>query len=660
MKKLTYLLFSVVLLALASCNGYLDRQSKTTMNDGNFWTSEANVRLFVNGAYHNYFVGYNATWGQQYAPGVYSSGEFSDDNTSSGKQGSTRQDVPEDNWYRTETLYWLYRYAGSPWNFGLVRKWNLFMDRLDMMFEGGKLSESAYKHWMGAARFFRGYEYSRLVTSFGDVPYYDAVVESNDFDMQFKERDPRGTVMSNVLADFEYAVENLRADDGANYLNKYIAAAFASRFMLFEGTWYNYHKGTGSAELSKTFLQASMKFAEFVMNSGKYAFDADFRSLFGSEKQVGTEAIMFRSYDASLTTHYIASYSNLDENQTGSANLSLLKAWLCQDGKPYTSSEVENVDSWRLQDMAVTRDPRFEATFWDEPQPGNTGVYCVKFIDREGPKYALDESVKKGIARPAKYGSYTNTNGFPVIRLAEVVLNWIEAKAELAYHHGGAEVVQDDINKTINAIRLRPLDETAIAKGVKQTAPLVLAELQDDPARTSSVEANTLGGVCPTPLLWEIRRERRMEFFMEQFRVNDIRRWGKLELMQGATNPDILVGGWVDFLECVDPKTYYKDGDPRQKEPAKVQKTFNLLTADQFEKLKVMTLDGTVITFDGDTDDNNNIISSNAEKMVGFRIPNNIQDRDPISERNYLEPICKDILDEYEQKGYSISQNPGW
>ena len=644
MKKLTFILFSIALLALASCNGYLDRASKTQMNDENYWSSETNIRLFVNGGYNNYFTGYNSSWSQQWAPGVYSSGEFSDERTTTGKQTSTRQAIPEDNWYRNEGTNWLYQYAGAPWNFGWVRKWNTLMDRLDMMKEDGKLTDEAYNHWMGAARFFRGMEYSRLVISFGDVPYFEEVVGSADLDSQFKARDPRTTVMSNVLADFEFAVENLRADDGANYLNKYVAAAFASRYLLFEGTWYNYHAGSGSADLAKKFLQASMNFAQMVMNSGKYAFDVDFRSLFGAEKQVGTEALMYREYSAALSiTHCIASYSNLDENQTSMANLSLLKAWICNDGKPYTSSTVENVGSWDLKDMAVTRDPRFEATFWDEPTSGGTGVYCVKFIDRVGPTYGLDAVKATGEARPAKYGSMTNTNGFPVMRLAEVVLNYIEAKAELAYHHGGAAVTQDDIDKSINAIRNRPLDEEAIAKGVKKTAPLVLAELQDDPARTSSVEANTLGGVCPTPLLWEIRRERRMEFYLEQYRVNDIRRWGKLELMQGATNPDILVGGWVDFNKT-----------------QTLQKSFNLLTASQFGVLKVQKEDGTVVVYDGVADGDGNIISDNRADMIGFRIPNNIQDRDPVTQRNYLEPICTDILDEYTQKGYPITQNPGW
>ena len=74
----------MALLALASCNGYLDRTSKTQMNDENFWTSESNLRYFVNLAYPTYFVGYNSSWGTAYIPGVR--GEISDDATKTGMQ----------------------------------------------------------------------------------------------------------------------------------------------------------------------------------------------------------------------------------------------------------------------------------------------------------------------------------------------------------------------------------------------------------------------------------------------------------------------------------------------------------------------------------------------------------------------------------------------
>ncbi len=43
-------------------------------------------------------------------------------------------------------------------------------------------------------------------------------------------------------------------------------------------------------------------------------------------------------------------------------------------------------------------------------------------------------------------------------------------------------------------------------------------------------------------LMWEIRRERRMEFVFEGFRLLDLKRWKKLNYMDYSTNPDYFLG----------------------------------------------------------------------------------------------------------------------
>lgn len=654
---------------MTSCNNFLDRSSLTTLDDQTYWSSENNVRLFVLGAYGSYFTGYSDNWGQVYAPAVYSSGEFSDDRTTSGTQSNILISLPSDNWYRAELAYrgyWLARRGSGPWNFAYIRKWNLLMDRLNTMKDGGKLSDEAYNHWMGVARFFRGWEYSRFVESFGDVPYYDHQVATDDYDDMYKDRDPRTLAMDGVKADFDYAMANVRTDDGVDNVNKYVVGVIASRCMLFEGTWYIYHKNDEAMKTcsdidahAKTYLTAARDYAQVVIDSGKFAFDTDFRTLFGTlyTTLTGTskEVILYRVYNKSIYTssqHCIASYSNGDEGQTQSGNFSTLKAWICNDGKPYANSTVANVGSWRLQDMVTTRDPRFEATFWDEPKASATGLYTEKFIDREGVTYAYN-----GKSRPAWYGSCTNENGFPCIRYAEAVLNWIEAKAELADKFGGAAVTQADLDKSINAIRNRPLDAVAIAKGVKKTAALQISNLPNDPERTSAAEKATHAGVVNSPLIWEIRRERRMEFFLEQYRVLDIRRWGKLELMQGSLNPDMMVGGWVEL--DLARKT---DSQATNLKKTLNNQGYNLLTTANVNKVSVrhiskINADGTVVL--GDRIFFN---GTNYDQMRGFLVPVNIQDREVINTdvRNYLEPICTDIITQYSDKGYTITQNPGW
>ncbi len=685
MKRLSYILMAFAVLALTGCNvnEFLNRNALTTMDDASYWTTENNVRLFVNGAYGSYFNGYSDNWGSVYAPACYSY-EMSDDRTTSGTQANILISIPSDNWYRAELGYrgyWLQRRGAGPWNFAYIRKWNLLMDRLDMMKEEGRLNDEQYRHWMGVARFFRGWEYSRFVQSFGDVPYYDHVVRTDDPDDQYKDRDPRSLVMDACLEDFNYALDNVRTNDGTDYVNKFVVGTIASRCMLFEGTWYVYHKTDDAMKTvtdidghAKKYLEAAQKFAAYVMDNGNFSFNTPSHELFGHlyTTLTGTakEVILYRTYNKTIQSsnqHCIASYAGGNgggEGQSMAGNLSTLKAWICQDGKPYSSSTVENVKSWRLQDMVVTRDARFESTFWDEPRSSATGLYVEKFIDRTGLTYGVDGAP----ACPPQYASCTNENGYPCVRYSETVLNWLEAKAELAEHFGGPSVTQSDIDKSINAIRTRPLDAQAIAKGVKQTAPLQLSWVNEsfDPERTSDPQkachSYAVTGKFVSPILWEIRRERRMEFFMEQYRVLDIRRWGQMELMLGANNPDLLVGGWVEL----------------DKSQQLTKRKYNLLVKGNVGVVSVKHVAGyndkgqlvlgDRIFFDGKFDEKNVYISGNADQMEGFLIPQNIKDRDPlnVAVRNYLEPICTDVISQYKDKAtatgkdYHITQNPGW
>lgn len=608
MKKYSIILF-LIAFGLSGCEDFLNRQPLTQMNDVNYWTNENNLRLFANGFYSNYFVGYNDTWGVDYAP--LRGYDFADDFASTGKQPSFETQAPTSRSSVAESISMMTTYAGPSWNFAWVRKANLFLERIEEM-KGSRIDEEEYKHWSAVARFFRGYEYSRLVSVFGDVPYFDHLVGDTELDLLYKDRDERTTVMDQVYEDFEYALANMRLSDGnSQYLNRYIAAGFISRLMLFEGTWQKYH--LSNSEKAKQYLEQAVRAADLVMASGKWSFGSDFRALFGSENLNGNaEVIMVRNYDAGLgVTHHLASYSNATEGQAMAANLNLAKSFICNDGQPYQLSSVANADQLDIANMIATRDPRFEATFLDEPKKESaTLLYAAKFIDRKGPTYY-------GSSYPSQYGSNTNTNDAPVMRLGEVVLNWIEAKAELATL-GGAAVTQADLDASINAIRSRPLDAVAIAKGIEKTAPLLLGAIPDDPDRDADV----------SPLLWEIRRERRMEFVFEHSRLLDIKRWKKIDYMNGMTNPDILLGLWINF------QTEFPEW----------------LISSKVNKLKVQKADGTIVTYNG----------SNGAEMVGYYVPENISNRDPFTERVYLAPVGDAQISEYADKGYALSQTPGW
>ncbi len=609
---------SLLILFFTGCDDILDRPQLTDQNDDIYWTNEEKLRLYANGFYPTHFVGYNVGWATDAS--IYLTYLFSDDAVNYGTQTQFELSVPTSRGTATSTatyIPWLDKYTGPNWNFSWIRKSNIMIDRIENRM-GDILTEEAYNHWMGIARFFRAMDYAGLVTVFGDVPYYDHEVSDINYDDLYKPRTPRSEVMDAVYEDWVYAMGNVRLNDGDLLVNRYVVAGYVSRLALFEGTWQKYHNG--DTERAKKFLNLAVTAAEMIRTSGRYDIVTDFRSLFGSNDLSGNkDCIFYRHYDSSYSiTHTVASACNLVDGRYLNPNLALIQSFICNDGTDWqTSSDPTNKD-FTLDNLIKTRDPRFEASFWDKPTVKSLSsyLYVTKFISREGLAY-MEEA---GTAPPTEYTSNLNENDYPLIRYAEVLLNLIEAKAELATL-GEAAVTQQDIDVTINKIRDRPLGDAAEAKGVKKTVPLMLTNLPDSPDR----------GDVPQ-LIWEIRRERRMEMAFEHSRLLDLRRWKKLEYMDDTQYPQILKGTWVDLANDF----------PDQ------------ITAAKIGLLAVTDMDGNLIVYDG----------SNADKMVGFYSPQTIQGRSVFLNvpgvNPYLAPVGINQINEYATKGYVLEQTQGW
>ena len=104
----------------------------------------------------------------------------------------------------------------------------------------------------------------------------------------------------------------------------------------------------------------------------------------------------------------------------------------------------------------------------------------------------------------------TSYNSIPVMRYAEVLLNYAEAKAELG------QFTEDDWKATIALLRARA--------GVSAIAPT-----EADPYLVSYFD-NTV----TDKWLLEIRRERGTELFMENLRYQDLMRWHLGHLIERA------------------------------------------------------------------------------------------------------------------------------
>lgn len=616
MKSKIFITTIVGALLFSGCSDVLDRPSMTTAEDDAYWTSEEKVRLYANDFYTYFFVGYGVQYSElDYTPN--SNYMFNDDAVIKSTQIQFSRSVPTSKGSTSESLMWESQFTGPTWNFAWIRKANIMLDRINRNLTG-VLSDEQMNHWQGVGRFFRALEYARLVNVFGNVPYYDFDVKNTDIAELYKDRTPRNEVMDHVYDDFKFAMENVRLNDGDQYVNRYIVASLVSRWALFEACWQKYYYN--DEDRARKFFAQSIEAAELVMNSGKYDIVEDFRKLFGStDLTTSKDVILYRKYDAGQSvTHSIASTCNMDSPTDQGPNLDLIKAFICTDGKDWQTSTVTNAKDFSLSNLIKTRDPRFEASFYDKPTPKakSSYLYVTKFI----PRHALDY-IALGTSPAAEFKGDKNVTGYPVLRYAEVLLNWIEAKAEYATL-GGPAVVQGDIDKSINKIRNRPIAAEAQALGVTKVAAMDLANLNADPKRDSDV----------SQLIWEIRRERRMEFAFEASRIIDLRRWKKLQYMDTDANPDLLTGTWVNF-------------------PTEVASE---LKAENNGKIRVLNASGKFVTYNG----------SNAAQMVGYYYPTENQGRLPFlnipNVNPYLSPVGVNQITDYANKGYKLTQTEGW
>ena len=577
-KKFYLLIFS--LAALVACEkDFLETPPLDEFTDETFWTTEENVATFAYGFYPAYFVGY----GSGYSWGDYFSGESFNDDFAPTAPGQFLKNVPA---------------SGGGWSFGWVRKANIFIDRVQDV----PMPEEAIQHWTGIGRFFRGLEYFDLVKRFGDVPWYGAELSETDEEMLYKKRDDRAFVMDKVLEDFQYAAEHVReqVEHEQQMVDRNVVLAFMSRVFLFEGTWQKYHEN--NPEKAKEYLEAAQWAANEVIQSGEFSL-GNYRDVFSSLSLAGNpEVLLYREYESGVLTHSLNSYVN-KEPQTGMSK-EAVEAYLTAEGLPV---ELGDYEDHGIEAVMENRDPRLYETVVPyelrldgvHPNYSTTG-------------YAVHKFLNESIADDPIGSSNLNPTDAPIIRYGEVLLNYIEATAELATL-GGPAVTQEDLDKSINVLRSRPgidLPDLQVIGG----EPAVNGTVYDDPERDPDVPS----------LIWEIRRERRIELMMEGFRYNDLRRWKQLEDVtttdgfQDAT--EINMGAWID-------KTDYPEADLSAVQLADA--SGNYLPADATEGYIVPA------------------VSEEGQRVFS----------DP---RVYLYPIPLDQIKLYADQGVDLEQNPGW
>ncbi|MFS4448827.1 RagB/SusD family nutrient uptake outer membrane protein [Maribacter sp. 2307UL18-2] len=142
---------------------------------------------------------------------------------------------------------------------------------------GDKLTAATATRLSAEARMLRGHFYFDLKKHFNSIPYIDETVEDTEVPLVPNTPD----VWDKIEADFQYAFDNLPAENGAGRVNKWAAGAYMGKAKLYQAKY---------AE-AKTWFDDVI--ANGVTSNGlKYMLLADYAQIFNAENDNHAESVM--------------------------------------------------------------------------------------------------------------------------------------------------------------------------------------------------------------------------------------------------------------------------------------------------------------------------------------------------------------------------------
>lgn len=532
------------ILPFSSCSDFLDREPITKPEAGNFLTGAIQVENYINGLYMT------LPSFSKFGLGVRSE-EKNSDNIIAEKYDARLHG--QNNQFS----------GASDWQTGYqnLRKVNYF-------FHNYKVPEAQENEDVlslkGEAYFLRAYWHFDLLKKFGSIPVMDAFWDENATiaGLQIPAK-ARNEVARFILSDLVEAKNLLhsRGKYSGIRINKEAAMVLAMNVALYEGTWEKYHSSddfASSTNESNYFLGEVINWGNELFGcgidlykTGQNPGDA-FAALFNSKDLSGMgEVLLWRKYSSDEGVFHDVN-GNLkagvvDSEGAAGITQSLVDNYLNADG---TFIDPTNEKFKDFKETFEGRDPRLIQTVMNEgakfaSATTATPMHLEEYTDEKKntispPKLAGDGNTRSLTGYHIRLGidtTFVSGNGetaLPIIRYAEGLLAYAEAAVEL-------EMWSDDIaNKTLKALRERA--------GVKYLAPAKDANFTDF-------------GYALTPVLQEIRRERRSELALQGFRLDDLMRWKADKLIVGKRGKGAYVGD-----ESILFKSYSPDNQKRIRE----------------------------------------------------------------------------------------------
>ncbi|MBC7888766.1 MAG: RagB/SusD family nutrient uptake outer membrane protein [Ferruginibacter sp.] len=527
MKKI--LLVACFLSAVVSCkkSGFLDNKSTTVLDEALTFSDSARTMMFLTRIYAD--VGYSFSKGRWSSHGnseqATDDAEYSFSGTGQGAVILYNGTVSPTNFLNTPLSdFWNLPYVN-------IRRVNLLLSKLPVT----PLPASIKERVKGEARFLRAWYYSQLLISFGGIPLVDDNVYGIDdiIDLPRASFADCVTYLTKELNEAAVLLPQVYpADIDYGRITKGACMALKSRILLYAASPL-FNGGSVATEASLAnivgypvydvkYWQASAAAALELINSSYYSLNVDNTTLAG----FGFYNVFLQRYPNAEYIFGLYRPANRDfegfynPGSRGGAKYSmptqnLVEAFPMKNGRAIT----DPTSGYNPVNPYVNRDPRFRYSIIfhnSRYQNGNTGQAAVLTNDSSGTADAFGDNTTGYFSRKMcdstiAANSSANTNrAWPLIRYAEIVLNYAEA-----------------INET----------------GQTQLAYPKLTELRS----RAGIDAGTdnLYGLKPNMSIGEMRsviqNERRIELAFEDHRWHDIRRWKIAMVTNNAFNNRIKI-----------------------------------------------------------------------------------------------------------------------
>lgn len=520
MKKIAILTLSAM-VAFSSCN-ILNNDPDDSFTKSNYFTSIENVELFA-----NYFYSAFSGYGNSGSYGDFYFNVLNDDQAKTGIEP----------WTFTQQMA-----SSSAWSspYSNIRRCNLLIEAIPGI---SSMTTAQKNHWTGVARLMRGWYHYKVVRGFGDCYYVNHVLDPQaDADVLYGPRTDRDIVMDSILADLNYAVENITLNGGSRtQFNKYVANAMKAEVCLYEGTFCRYRSSSDGQKApdearATRYLQECCNACEVIMGSNNYTLTANYADVYTSfDLTNNKEMILCKHYAYPTLGHSVIDYT-CGSTQVNGMTKDAFNAYLSDDGLLMTYEDDHGALVGGKPSIAAQiakRDPRLAvhvdallqfpgnavARYADDPSDEGKAASKAASESTSSTGYGVLKFDTKKLERVRRQTIGQGDTDAPIFWYAVILLNYAEAKAELGQFDATVQ------GKTLDMLRVR----------AKCSWPVFDGTL-NDPRNNMGVSS----------LLYEIRRERRVELMYD---INDryysLLRWHQLRLLDTDLYPDQTKGAWI-------------------------------------------------------------------------------------------------------------------